>query len=151
MDFVLERLDKPWFWISISSNPGIKMEDISLNTQQPWSWWHVSANPNLTIDFIKSHPDILDLPYGYGWNWIEVSRNNTFTIKDILNNLDLRWKTNEIMRNSFTKDKLEHLIQHYRRHLAAFRIQQHWHRIRLDPRHPVGQRRLEREYDDLFG
>ena len=43
------------------------------------------------------------------------------------------------------------IIQQYRRHLASYRIQQHWHRIRSDPRHPVGQRRLGREYDQLFG
>ena len=42
-------------------------------------------------------------------------------------------------------------IGQFSRHLAAYRIQQWWHRIRLDPYHPVGKRRLEREYTELFG
>ena len=41
------------------------------------------------------------------------------------------------------------IIHQYRRHLASYRIQQHWHRIRSDPRHPVGQRRLEREAESF--
>ena len=43
------------------------------------------------------------------------------------------------------------IIQQYRRHLASYRIQQHWHRIRADPRHPVCRKKLELDYDREFG
>ncbi len=65
--------------------------------------------------------------------------NPEFIIKDIIlnGNLGTYWK--------------DYFVAEYRRHLAAFRIQQWWHKLRLDPRHPVGIRRLEREYLELFG
>ncbi len=45
--------------------------------------------------------------------------------------------------------KHNYIIQEYRKHLAAYRIQQHWHRINSDPKHPVCQRRLERDYEQF--
>ena len=41
------------------------------------------------------------------------------------------------------------MIRRFRRHLAAYRIQQHWYRITTNPAHPVCIRRLERQYDQL--
>ena len=55
-----------------------------------------------------------------------------------------------ISSNSFTRDKQEYQLQQYRRHLASYRIQQNWHRIRSDPYHPVGQRKLELDYNREF-
>jgi hypothetical protein len=53
--------------------------------------------------------------------------------------------------NKFTRSKSDFVDKKYREYLAVYRIQRWWHQIRLNPRHPVGRRRLEREYDALFG
>lgn len=57
----------------------------------------------------------------------------------------------ELSNNTFTTSKMEFIAQKYKEYLAAYRIQQWWHKIRLDPYHPVEIRRLEREYAGLFG
>jgi hypothetical protein len=102
----------------------------------------ISCNPNLTLDFVLSNPD-------KPWAWNDISENPGITFEDIIAHPELRWYNWSILSNNFTKSRQEFHIQHVRRHLAAFRIQQHWHRIRMDPRHPVCQRRLELEYDSL--
>ena len=85
------------------------------------------------------------------WRWYGISRNPNLTMEIIEANPDKPWRWNGISCNKFTKSKVEFITQKYRRMLAAYRIQQWWHRIRMDPRHPVGIRRLEREYTELFG
>ncbi len=94
--------------------------------------------------------DIKNNPYKL-WSWFAISRNPNITMDDIRNNPDKPWDWSGLIYNPFTKEKQNYIIQQYRRHLSAYRIQQHWHRIRADPRHPVGQRRLERDYDREYG
>jgi len=84
------------------------------------------------------------------WSWDLISMNPNITMKDIQENPDKPWNFYGISVNSFTRDKAEYLLLQYRRHLASYRIQQHWHRIRADPRHPVCQRRLELDYNREF-
>jgi hypothetical protein len=104
----------------------------------------LSGNPNVTIKDILENPD-------KPWDWNGICWNPNVLISFINENPDKQWDWDEIANNTFTRDKTEFQLQQYRRHLASYRIQQHWHRIRLDPRHPVGQRRLDREYDRDFG
>ena len=94
--------------------------------------------------------DIKENP-GLPWIWYAISCNPNITMKDILENPDKPWDWNRISWNLFTRDKQEFQLQQYRRHLASYRIQQHWHRIRSDPYHPVGRKKLEREYEREFG
>ncbi len=70
---------------------------------------------------------------------------------DIRANPDKPWNWTAISNHKFTKSKPDFITLECRRYLAAYRIQQWWHRIREDPHHPVGIRRLEREYTKLFG
>ena len=124
-------------------NPNIKMEFINTNLDKPWDWQGISRNPNITMKYIKENPD-------KPWNWYGISWNPNITMKDILENPDNPWNWNGISRNPFTRDKQEFQFQQYRRHLACYRIQQHWHRIRSNPYHPVGQRKLELDYNREF-
>jgi hypothetical protein len=105
----------------------------------------LNYNPNLTLEFIKANPN-------YQWDWRRLSRNQHLTMDFVDEYFDLdntNW--NFISQHEFTVDKQEFCLIEYHRYLAAYRIQQWWHRIRLDPIHPVGIRRLEREYDELYG
>ena len=84
-------------------------------------------------------------------NWYYMSSNPNLTIEFINENPDKQWDWCWISHNPFTRDKQEFQLQQYRRHLACYRIQQHWHRIRSDPRHPVGRKKLELDYNREFG
>ena len=140
---ILEYLDKPWDWNNISSNAKITMKDILENPDKPWDWEGISCNPNIIMKDVKENPD-------KPWNWGWVSCNQNLTWAFINAHPDKSWNWYYLSKNPFTRDKQEFQIQQYRRHLSCYRIQQHWHRIRSDPRHPVGQRRLELDYNREF-
>jgi hypothetical protein len=95
------------------------------------------------LSFMMEHEGELD------WNYI--SFNPNITMDYIKDNPDKPWDWDGISSNSFTRDKQDFQLQQYRRHLASYRIQQHWHRIRCDPRHPVGRKKLELDYNREFG
>ena len=163
--YVIDNPTYPWDWDCISCNPGIKLTDIINNINMPWNWAFISCNPNITLDFVKLN---IDRP----WNWSNLTMNEAICINDIKTNMDLPWQHDKIIENpNITMefiDENQHLftdnlpliyfevqndnfiIQKYLQYLAAYRIQQWWHKLRLDPRHPVGIRRLERDYDTLF-
>lgn len=104
----------------------------------------LNYNPNITLKFIKANQN-------YQWYWSGLSQNPHLTMAFVDEYFDLE-NTNwyYISHHEFTVDKQDYRLAKYREYLAAYRIQQWWHKLRLDPRHPVGIRRLEREYDSLF-
>jgi hypothetical protein len=55
-------------WDFISSNIGIKMEDIEKHPKYPWDWNGICANPNLTYEFVNKH---INDPL----NWLFISCN----------------------------------------------------------------------------
>ena len=142
--FIEDNMDKPWDWDGISCNPNITMAEIKANPDKQWRWDWISGNPNITMEMINANPD-------KPWYWDAISRNPKLTMDFIKSNPDKPWDWYKISFNTFTKSKVEFITQKYRRMLAAYRIQQWWYRIRSEPRHPVGIRRLEREYTELFG
>ena len=142
--FIENNINNPWDLDGFSCNPNLTMEIINANPDKPWRWYGISCNPNITMADIKANPN-------KPWNWNYISQNPNLTMEMINANPDKPWGWDWISRNKFTKSKVEFITQKYREYLAAYRIQQWWHRIRMDPRHPVGIRRLEREYTELFG
>ena len=132
---VRDRVSKDWTdkWWSFMMEHESKLD-----------WRCISCNSNIKMEFINTN---LDKP----WNWFSVSQSPNITMKYILENPDKPWNWNGISRNPFTRDKQDFQLQQYRRHLASYRIQQHWHRIRSDPYHPVGRKKLELEYNREFG
>lgn len=104
----------------------------------------LNYNPNITMDFIKAKPN-------YQWYWRGLSQNPHLTMAFVDEYFDLE-NTNwvSISKQEFKPDKQEFCLAEYRRYLAAYRIQQWWHKLRLDYQHPVGIRRLEREYNELI-
>ncbi len=143
IDIALKNKHMNLCWINIIMNPVIIPTDLHKLLPEKYKQnCSFSANPNLTLEFVQANPHI-------AWDWSRISNNPNITINNIIEYPNLPWTMYIMQKNKFTRSKLDFEIQHYRRHLAAFRIQQHWHRIRLDPRHSVCQRRLEKEYDEL--
>ena len=44
----------------------------------------------------------------------------------------------------------EYQIKLFRRHLAAYRIQKEWFKMRYNPYHPVGRKYIEKTWNDCF-
>lgn len=173
--FVLANLDKTWNWLQLSKNPGITMANIEANLELPWDWSTISQNPNLNIQFVLKY--YMTEGCGVLFEWHHISANPGITMFDVLANPNLDWHHDwlymnpnlsiQVLNNNLEQpqpwdwdwlagnpmngDRIEFTIRVYYRYLAAYRIQQWWHKLRLDPRHPVCQRRLEREYAELFG
>jgi hypothetical protein len=133
-----------WHWGELSKNSRVSLGDISTNLELPWDWPEISSRPDITLDFINDNIE-------KSWNWQTLSNNPNLTLDFVVKNIDKHWDWYKISNHSFESEKHAHIISEYRRMLAVYRIQQWWHRIRMDPRHPVGIRRLEREYTELFG
>lgn len=161
LDIIIENLDKflyesTWSWIL--KNPHITWKFIEdyMTIIPDNEWWQISLYSFITPEFIKNNPQY---PWDYeviNANWGSDQRNIdetipskfTFAYIDSANPEYINW--DEVSVDTFNNDKLEFIIKEYRRHLAAYKIQQHWFRIKYDPKHPVCQRRLEREYKETF-
>lgn len=53
-------------------------------------------------------------------------------------------------KEGWYKSLVEFQIYVYRRHLAAYRIQQEWFRVKYDYNNPIGQRFINRGYNECF-
>lgn len=171
LDDIINNPDLPWSWESITANPNITLDFVFENIKlgniicNKFVRRAVSINRGIKINEILANKEN---PY-VKWCWLSVSRRHGLTPEIILANPELSWdiqkltisfdfiKTNRdfianrcdlqrVCLNHFAKEELDYKISRAREYLAAYRIQQHWYRIRADPRHPVGRRRLELEY-----
>ena len=52
--------------------------------------------------------------------------------------------------HGYEKGYEEYQIRLYRRHLAAYRIQQEWFRMRHNPYHPLGRKNIEKGWNNCF-
>ncbi len=176
LDKYPELNDSKLFWQCLSMNPAIKASDVAKYPDKPWYWFSISKKQDVTMNMVLSLPykpwdwDMLSCIHGitlsdilmnqnkhHLWDWHRVFniKRQYHTMKFIeeyvpkFENLPEYRDMYLYYANDFKDDSIEFKLKSYRAYLAAYRIQQWWQCIRLDPRHPVGQRRLEREYEDL--
>jgi hypothetical protein len=114
------------------------MEFIVGNLDKDWDWYYISRHPSITIKFILEHS-------GYPWNWYAVSQNPGIKMADIIDNSDNPWNWHNISLNTFEKEKEDFMIQEYRKHLAALRIQNAYRNALVNPSCQVGLNRMERD------
>jgi hypothetical protein len=173
LEFITNNINKPWNWDRMGYiNKNLTLDfvklyhekmgiynilynhDISLdiieyimndNLYSPYLILSIISYNNLTTEFIDKY-----LVDNLVWSAIACRVHNiTFDFIDRYIDKGMNW--DHISRSLFETERTNHKLVEYKRYLAAYRIQQWWHRIRLDPHHPVGRRRLEREYEALFG
>ena len=132
------------FMCGFTTNPRITMNYVLNHPEIEWNWEFLCNNVNITLADVIQHPEI-------NWCYKSLSNKESLTIEFVESNIDKPWDWEALAENEFTQSKQAFYLAEYKRHLMAFRIQQWWHKLREDPRHPVGIRRLEREYDALFG
>jgi hypothetical protein len=161
LDIIDTNPDLPWSWESISKKSELTIPFIK-KYKDKLNWTEVTAhiktkqiifnNPGLPWDysaFVYRDDLTRDELFRYITNYKDAF---TFTSHPVLKFSDIQtgklilWNQYAIPRNSFTAERDDFIIAKYRCYLSAYRIQQHWHRIRSNPRHPVGQKKLEADY-----
>ena len=134
------NLDKDWDWNHISSHCCVTWDIIQAHPTIPWNWYCVAYNPNITIAIILENPDI-------PWDWNLVSKNPNMTMNFIRMNPDKDWDWNIISSNPFTTQRTDFLVEQYKRHLMAFRIQYRWKNALVNPHCQLGIRKIERDME----
>jgi len=133
-EIILENPDKPWEWYWLSRHPSVTWEIVQENPDKSWNGTMLSMNPNMTWEVVQKNPDI-------PCNWYAVSMNPKLCWDTVQGNPDKPWDWRGLSRNPFTLEKQRFIDR------AARTIQMWWLKILLSPTHPVGRKRLEREYD----
>ena len=108
------------------------------NQDKSWDWSMISSNPNLTMKDITERPD-------KDWNWDCISRNKNITMEFIINNPDKPWNWETISKNKFEKDKELFIEEAYKKHLAAYKIQNWWKHITMSPYYAIGRKFIDRD------
>ena len=70
-----------------------------------------------------------------------------------MENLNLHEKNRiyNILNHFGCKQALEeYQIIFFRRHLAAYRIQQEWFKVKYNPYHPIGKKYIAKDYNKCF-
>jgi hypothetical protein len=161
-----EHPEFPWNWNKYALNPNFNIENVPENCLKELSWnqlsrnldicskdqlnkysfyinWgEMTKNPHITMDFVFNHPEF---PWWY--DDLPLNPNCTFAVlmkypaERIIDNLY------RICKSSLKVDKANFINTQYKRHLAAYRIQQHWHLVRSDPNYALCRKKLERDFD----
>jgi len=153
--------DKQWDWAVLSAHPNITWEIVQSNSDKPWNYWNMAVqnpnitwdivetdyqtgsgklwqwymcNPNVTMEMLTQHPEIPRDIYG-------ISRNPNLTFEFIEKYPSRALAYRYALQNSMPLER-----KLFIENRAARVIQNWWLEIRLNPYHPVGLKKLERDY-----
>lgn len=152
--FVLQHLDMPWCWKSLSINAGITMADIETYPCLPWSWRSLSNNPNISLQFVQTH-----LYRPWRWDYAQLSANKGLQASEVFShslfcNLDPKILAKNVCMaiadikhtscnasmfrdNPFINERKQLVAKYAREHMAAYKIQQKWRSVVIDPSHDL--------------
>jgi hypothetical protein len=127
-------------WQFISRYNKLTIEE--LNKYKKYiKWEQFSMNPNVTMKFVGSHPE-------FPWVYENLPMNANCTIK-MLNRYRHPTHSSQqhiVNTKSLDADREAFVEREYKRHLAAYRIQQQWHLARSDPNYALCRKKLEEDY-----
>jgi hypothetical protein len=136
-----EHLDK-LNWYTISNMHKLTIEQLNKYTRYI-EWLHFTRNPHVTMKFVSEHPE-------FPWVYENLPDNDNCTL-EILNRYKHRdnlMQQYRVFTKSLAVDKEAFIEREYRRHLAAYRIQQRWNLARTDPNYALCRKKLERDFDE---
>ena len=64
-----------------------------------WRWDGIVERDDITINFIKDNKDVIDNHNSSKWLWAKISEASYITNDIIINNLDLPWKWQHVIKN----------------------------------------------------
>lgn len=126
-NIIINCLQCPWYWNTISANPSVTIDIVRNNPQYPWSWLGLSFNDNLTFEYLETHREEF-LPYmdnvslnvaitlqdinnnsEFGWKWGNVSIRKDVTALDILRYSSIRWIVKNVRSTSKKAIRIRHV------------------------------------------
>lgn len=141
---VPENCLKDLNWNKLSRNLDICSKD-QLNKYSFYiNWGEMTKNPHITMDFVFNHPEF---PWWY--DDLPLNPNCTFAVlmkypaERLIDNLY------RICKSSLKVDKTNFINMQYKRHLAAYRVQQHWNLVRTDPNYAICRKKLTMDFEYL--
>ena len=169
-EFIEKYIDKPWDWSGrgLSSNPSITEAFVEKHIGKPWYWGEgspsLSSNPSITSSFIKKHTSFSSQSsitfFEKQIDRLEMSSlssNPSITMEFIEKHIDKPWhwghyglSKNQFENSTFMKRKKEIEKQEKIRRGLAKLNDLVFFKYTGNPYHPIGRRRLEKQYDELM-
>jgi hypothetical protein len=140
MEYVAQHPEHPWDWDGISYNSNLTMEYVVQHPEHPWDWNRISWNSSLTMEYVEQHPE-------HPWDWNGISQNSSLTMEYVEQHPEHPWNWHGISQNDFKKEKNTFIEKKYKEHLSAFKIQQWFHHIKLNPNYRYCRKRVNMFYD----
>ena len=167
LEFVRNNMVLHWSWSNLSKT--IDPQIIKDNNELPWDLSVITYNTKLTPGFVLKNKFF---PWNYG---LLMERKDFYTNQEFVNyfiqkdlppgrpNLESLYtmtiqqlcempkpSTNIVRFCSSVIMHLKHkfFMTEYRKHVAAYLIQQRWQTVYMSPYNPIGTKRLCREYDE---
>lgn len=163
-EFVRNNMDLHWYWSDLSKT--IDPQIIKDNIELSWDLSAITHNSKLTPEFVLKNKF-------FQWNYNLLMTKfytnqefvNYFILKDMSANKPITNQYNMSIQQLCNLQKsndnnilpcnnvLLHLkhkffTQEYRKHIAAYLIQQRWQTAYMSPYNPISHKRLCREYDE---
>jgi hypothetical protein len=143
IEFVRHQIDKSWDWNRISANANIVMDTIRDNPDLPWVWSFVSCNPNLDFETTLREPSAVPMFVTYDTAYIYPEYN--VQPPSYTTGAKLHQKIHCVLGG----EKAKYMKAMTRRYMAAYRIQQYWHKAVTNPYCKIGYNRVMRDYDHM--
>ena len=165
-DIICDNPEYPWSWKHFSYNPNFRNQYLLEKPTVLWDWEYISEN-HLTPVFLIQNPN---LPYC--WNSIQMNPlfsfqditqkfclkpemnyltlNPKISLQDIRDNRDYNWDWFWLSSCDFEIDKKNFYLFHFRRWIAAYRIQQWYQKIKHSPLYVFGRKHINSMYDNNF-
>jgi hypothetical protein len=160
-----ENPEFPWDWRKYHENPNFNLEHVPEKRLMELNWhlvschktldieqiikyskyiiWEVlTRNPHITMRFVADHPE-------FPWVYENLPMNHNCSL-EILNRYKHESRTTQqhiIFTKSLVVETEAFIEREYKKHLAAYRIQQHWHLVRTDPNYALCRKKLERDFE----
>lgn len=141
-EIVSAHPDILWNWKKLTHHPNITKEIIQAHPNKPWEWGAFAGNPNVTLQHLlqsANKEEIFDA--WHFWDYLVGNPNLTWDV--LIANVALLQDYNtwdNFCCNKFTHQRSLILLEHARRHLAAYRLQKWWRHVASHPIHSLCRR-----------
>ena len=116
------------------------MKYVEHHPEHPWDWSGISHSSSLTMEYVERHPE-------HPWDWSGISQSSSLTMEYVEQHPEHPWDWSGISQNDLKKEKNTFIEKKYREHLSAFKIQQWFYHIKLNPNYNYCRKRVNMIYD----
>ena len=92
------------------------------------------------MKYVEHHPE-------HPWDWSGISQSSSLTMEYVEQHPEHPWDWSGISQNDLKKEKNTFIEKKYREHLSAFKIQQWFYHIKLNPNYNYCRKRVNMIYD----